>query len=149
MLLFFFTLHALSETAPLTFNSSHVSFLWLSCSARCWKRLHTAKLFITAFTSFFFPVIIAEPPVEIVAYVGDVVTLPSGGNFSPSKIVWSILSNNTAIARYKNRKMQTELFHQYSNRLSLNELTGEYTHLSKWAAPLFCCSRFLIGVSVL
>lgn len=41
------------NTTP-TVNSSHASFLWLPCSAHCWKRLHAEKLFITTFTSFFF-----------------------------------------------------------------------------------------------
>lgn len=104
---------------------SHGSFLWLSCSVHSRKRTALCNYFYLFI--FFPPVVLTQAPEEIIKYVGDTVTLSSGDKSSLSKIAWSIFSNTTIIARYQSKRTSTELFHQYSHRLSLDESTGEYT----------------------
>lgn len=57
--------------------------------------------------------------------MGDKVTLEAGGKPPLMTIVWSTFQNATVIVRYYNMKTDTELFPQYSQRLSLNESTGD------------------------
>lgn len=63
---------------------------------------------------------------EISGYVGDDVTLPSGADpsWTLSGIEWSILSNNTWIATLQDKITNTERFHRYKGRLSLNTTSG-------------------------
>lgn len=86
---------------------------------------------VATFTSFFFPVVFTQPTLETIGYVGGTVILEAGGKPSLMKITWFTFQNATVIARYYDKKTKTELFPQYSQRLSLNESTGENTHLSK------------------
>uniref|UniRef100_A0A3P8NGG2 Ig-like domain-containing protein n=1 Tax=Astatotilapia calliptera TaxID=8154 RepID=A0A3P8NGG2_ASTCA len=62
-------------------------------------------------------------------YLGEDITLPSGADPSWSliKIVWSIFTNNTWIATYRNGISTTEHFPQYSGRLTLNTTSGDLT----------------------
>ncbi|XP_036967019.1 CD48 antigen isoform X3 [Acanthopagrus latus] len=66
---------------------------------------------------------------EVSGYLGDNVTLPSeaGASWNLSKIEWSIFTNNTWIATYRNGRENIERFHQYKGRLSLNTTTGDLT----------------------
>lgn len=114
-----------------TVDSSHVSFLWLLCFLPFWKRLYVNKHFVATFTSVFFPVVFTQPTPEIIRYVGDTVTLEAGGKPPLITIVWSTFQNDTVIAQYYDKTTETELIPQYSQRLSLDESTGENTHLSK------------------
>lgn len=86
---------------------------------------------VATFTSFFFPVVFTQPTPEIIRYVGGTVTLEAGGKPPLIGITWSTFQMTTVIARYNDKKTKTELIPQYSQRLSLDESTGENTHLSK------------------
>lgn len=114
----------LSETV----DSRHVSFLWLLCFLL--HRLPVNKLSVATFTSLSFPVVFTQPT-EIIRYVGDTVTLEAGGKPPLTTIVWSTFQNAINIAKYENGETKTELSPQYSQRLSVNESTGEDTLLSK------------------
>ncbi|KAF7214634.1 CD48 antigen isoform X2 [Nothobranchius furzeri] len=69
---------------------------------------------------------------EAVGYVGEDITLPFGANasLSLSVIEWSILSNNTLIATYRNGAIKLDRFHLYKGRLTLNAQTGDLTILN-------------------
>ncbi|XP_076580536.1 CD48 antigen isoform X2 [Chaetodon auriga] len=66
---------------------------------------------------------------DVLGYFGDNVTLPSGADplWTLSKIEWSIFSNNTWIATYRNGQENIERFYLYKQRLSLNTLSGDLT----------------------
>lgn len=80
---------------------------------------------------------------EVSGYLGDNVTLPSeaGASWNLSKIEWSILTNNTWIATYRNGRENIERFHQYKGRLSLNTTTGKKTNL--WLQNVSVNERYL------
>ncbi|XP_051257942.1 uncharacterized protein si:cabz01074946.1 isoform X1 [Dicentrarchus labrax] len=64
---------------------------------------------------------------EVPGYLGDTVTLPSQANSSwtLSKIEWSVFSNTTWIATYRNGRKVTERFYLYKGRLRLNITSGD------------------------
>ncbi|XP_062300585.1 CD48 antigen [Scomber scombrus] len=66
---------------------------------------------------------------EVNGYLGDSVTLPSGGNpsWKLSKIKWSIFPNNTFIATYRNYTKNTDRLSRYKGRLDLNTSSGDLT----------------------
>uniref|UniRef100_A0AAV2KPY5 Ig-like domain-containing protein n=1 Tax=Knipowitschia caucasica TaxID=637954 RepID=A0AAV2KPY5_KNICA len=68
-----------------------------------------------------------RPPLS--AYAGDSVTLLSGADplWNLSAITWSIWPNTTWIAKYDDKRTNTNLFYKYRGRLQLNEVTGDLT----------------------
>ncbi|XP_018543389.1 uncharacterized protein si:cabz01074946.1 isoform X1 [Lates calcarifer] len=74
-----------------------------------------------------FQVVLAEPYAVISGYLGDNVTLPSRADRSwhLSKIEWSVFTNNTWIATYRNGKTNIERISQFKGRLSLNITSGD------------------------
>ncbi len=64
---------------------------------------------------------------DVSGYLGDDVILPSGADKSWNllKIEWSILSNNTKIATFRNKKPNTDRFYRYKGRLDLNTSSGK------------------------
>lgn len=111
--------------------------------------LHAEMLLVTSITFFFFPPpVLEQSPLEIIAYVDGTVTLPTGSKFSPIKVLWFIFSNVTGIANYQSGKSYTNLFPQYTNRLSIDESTGKYTPESM-SCSLLLCSSLLMNVCVL
>ncbi|XP_070849881.1 CD48 antigen [Chaetodon trifascialis] len=73
--------------------------------------------------------VLVESLTDVTGYLGDSVTLPSGADrsWNLSKIEWSIFSNNTWIATYRNGQQNIERFYLYKRRLSLNILSGDLT----------------------
>ncbi|XP_013763503.1 uncharacterized protein LOC102195489, partial [Pundamilia nyererei] len=72
---------------------------------------------------------VAKSPQEVFGYLGENITLPSGvdPSWSLIRIEWSIFTNNTWIATYRNGKPNTEHFLQYTGRLTLNTTSGHLT----------------------
>ncbi|CAI5686250.1 unnamed protein product [Oreochromis niloticus] len=72
---------------------------------------------------------VAKSPQEISGYLGENVTLPAGVNPSwrLTEIEWSIFTNITLIATYRNDKVNTERVPQYKGRLSLSKTSGDLT----------------------
>ncbi|CAK6982360.1 uncharacterized protein si:cabz01074946.1 isoform X3 [Scomber scombrus] len=66
---------------------------------------------------------------EVNGYLGDSVTLPSGGNpsWKLSVINWSIFPNVTFIASYRNGNKNTDRLSRYKGRLDLNTSSGDLT----------------------
>ncbi|XP_044040746.1 SLAM family member 9 isoform X2 [Siniperca chuatsi] len=64
---------------------------------------------------------------EVSGYLGDTVTLLSGADpsWNLSTVDWSIFSNNTWIATYRNGKENLERLDRYKGRLSLNISSGD------------------------
>ncbi|XP_041841670.1 CD48 antigen [Melanotaenia boesemani] len=74
-------------------------------------------------------VVLSESFIEVSGYVDDNITLPSNADSSwnLSKIEWSIFSNNTWIATYDNKIINTQRVSEYENRLKLDVTTGNLT----------------------
>ncbi|KAL4007079.1 CD84 antigen [Sarotherodon galilaeus] len=72
---------------------------------------------------------VAKSPQEVSGYLGENITLPSGVDPSWSLIrnEWSIFTNTTWIATYRNGISNTERFLQYTGRLTLNTRSGDLT----------------------
>lgn len=60
-------------------------------------------------------------------YVGESITLPSGVNSSwdVARVEWSVFTNSTFIATYRNGHEKTQRFHQFLGRLRLDTSTGD------------------------
>lgn len=71
---------------------------------------------------------VAKSTQDVFGYLGENITMPSGVNpsWNLTKIEWSILTNTTWIATYRNGISNTERFHQYTGRLSLNTTSGNF-----------------------
>ncbi|XP_060922288.1 CD48 antigen [Limanda limanda] len=71
----------------------------------------------------------ALPPDEVIGYLGETVTLPSGAD--PSRnlttIEWSIFSNTTWIATRRGKVTKIERIPRFKGRLSLNITSGDLT----------------------
>lgn len=74
---------------------------------------------------------VAKSPQEISGYLGENVTLPAGvdPSWSLTEIEWSIFTNITLIATYRNDKINTERVPQYTGRLSLSKTSGDIYQL--------------------
>ncbi|XP_026209188.1 SLAM family member 9, partial [Anabas testudineus] len=72
-------------------------------------------------------VALGESLQKVSGYLGDTITLPSGADpsWTLSEIEWSIFSNSTFIATYRNGKQSIDRFDPYKGRLSLNSNTGD------------------------
>ncbi|KAM9335547.1 cell adhesion molecule CEACAM15 [Symphorus nematophorus] len=72
-------------------------------------------------------VAVVESQREVTGYLGDKVTLLSEANrsWNLSKIEWSIYSNNTWIATYRNGNKNINRLLRYKGRLDLNIVTGD------------------------
>ncbi|XP_032355052.1 uncharacterized protein si:cabz01074946.1 isoform X2 [Etheostoma spectabile] len=70
---------------------------------------------------------VIESVKEISGYLGDTVTLSSGANpsWNLSSIDWSVFSNNTWIATYRNGKKNVNRVDRYKGRLRLNTSSGD------------------------
>ncbi|XP_070786111.1 CD48 antigen [Enoplosus armatus] len=81
------------------------------------------KILLTAFLK----VALVESLLEVSGYLGSTVTLPSGADpsWDLSTIDWSIFSNDTLIATYRNGKENIERVDRYKGRLSLNISSGD------------------------
>ncbi|XP_071372054.1 SLAM family member 9 isoform X1 [Centroberyx affinis] len=86
-------------------------------------------------------VAVADSFREVFGYLGESVTLLSGADplWNISAIEWSILSNNTWIATYRNGKKNVDRFWRYKGRLSLNTSSGDLmiSNLAKEDAMLY------------
>lgn len=73
-----------------------------------------------------FPVALVESLTNVVAYIGETATLPSGADRSwkLSQIDWSIYRNITNIASYQRGVETVDLFDQFRGRLSLSLSSG-------------------------
>uniref|UniRef100_A0A3P9D0Y0 Immunoglobulin subtype domain-containing protein n=1 Tax=Maylandia zebra TaxID=106582 RepID=A0A3P9D0Y0_9CICH len=67
--------------------------------------------------------------VDVFGYLGENITLPSAvdSSWSLIRIEWSIFTNITLIATYRNGKINTERVPQYTGRLTLNTTSGDLT----------------------
>ncbi|KAF3697780.1 CD48 antigen BCM1 surface antigen BLAST-1 HM48-1 MRC OX-45 surface antigen SLAM family member 2 [Channa argus] len=74
-------------------------------------------------------VVVGDTLPEVSEYFGGTVTLPSGVNpsWTLTKIEWSIFSNNTYIASYRNNVSKVNRIPQYKGRLSMNISSGDLT----------------------
>ncbi|KAA8582619.1 hypothetical protein FQN60_006290 [Etheostoma spectabile] len=72
---------------------------------------------------------VIESVKEISGYLGDTVTLSSGANpsWNLSSIDWSVFSNNTWIATYRNGKKNVNRVDRYKGRLRLNTSSERLT----------------------
>lgn len=79
------------------------------------------KCFIT------FPVALVESLTNVVAYIGETATLPSGANpsWTLSQIDWSIYRNITNIASYRRGVITVGLLSQFQGRLNLSLPSGK------------------------
>ncbi|XP_042071702.1 uncharacterized protein si:cabz01074946.1 isoform X2 [Haplochromis burtoni] len=70
-----------------------------------------------------------KSPPKVSGYLGENITLPSGvdPSWSLIKIEWSIFTNITLIATYRNGKINTDRVPQYTGRLTLNTTSGDLT----------------------
>uniref|UniRef100_A0A3B4G6F8 Uncharacterized LOC102195961 n=1 Tax=Pundamilia nyererei TaxID=303518 RepID=A0A3B4G6F8_9CICH len=70
-----------------------------------------------------------KSPPKVSGYLGESITLPSAvdSSWSLIRIEWSIFTNNTLIATYRNGKINTERVPQYTGRLTLNTISGDLT----------------------
>lgn len=71
---------------------------------------------------------VAKSTQDVFGYLGENITMPSGvdPSWNLIKIEWSILTNTTWIATYRKGISNTERFHQYTGRLSLNTTSGNF-----------------------
>ncbi|XP_034713110.1 uncharacterized protein si:cabz01074946.1 isoform X2 [Etheostoma cragini] len=77
--------------------------------------------------TLFLQVAVIESVREISGYLGDTVTLSSGADpsWNLSSIDWSVFSNNTWIATYRNGKKNVNRVDRYKGRLRLNTASGD------------------------
>ncbi|XP_028997612.1 uncharacterized protein si:cabz01074946.1 isoform X2 [Betta splendens] len=70
---------------------------------------------------------LSESSGEVFGFLGDNITLQSGADpsLSLTRIEWSILSNNTFIATYRDGTKSLNRFYQYKDRLDINVSTGD------------------------
>ncbi|KAM9424397.1 uncharacterized protein KZ484_001208 isoform 2-T2 [Pholidichthys leucotaenia] len=66
---------------------------------------------------------------EVTGYIGENVTLPSQAKpqWKLSKTEWSVFSNHTYIAVYRNKKTNADRLDRYKGRLTLNTTSGDLT----------------------
>ncbi|KAL2079193.1 hypothetical protein ACEWY4_024937 [Coilia grayii] len=84
-------------------------------------------MFVVLLLFWLGPVYSHSEPVQVIAYEGDRVTLPSRRNstWNLDRIQWSIFSNITFIATLRRGELATDLFWSYTGRLTLNTTTGD------------------------
>lgn len=72
-----------------------------------------------------------KSPPKVSGYLGESITLPSAvdSSWRLIKIEWSIFTNITLIATYRNGKINTERVPQYTGRLTLNTTSGDIYQL--------------------
>ncbi|CAB1426972.1 unnamed protein product [Pleuronectes platessa] len=77
----------------------------------------------------FLHVVGARPPDEVVGYLGETVTLPSGADpsLNLTKIEWSIFSNTTWIATRRDDLTNIDRVARFQGRLKLNITSGDLT----------------------
>ncbi|XP_041821161.1 T-lymphocyte surface antigen Ly-9 [Chelmon rostratus] len=91
--------------------------------------VQSATMTLLIFIIAFLQAVLIESLTDVPGYLGGDVTLPSGANpsWNLSKIEWSIFSNITWIATYRNGQENIERFYLYKGRLSLNISSGDLT----------------------